>query len=358
MISVIVPMYNCEDYIVSLLDSLLIQTYRKFEIILIDDGSTDKTLEVVNAFQWSHKDDLNIKLLSIEHKGVSAARNKGIDAAEGDYIRFLDSDDLIPEGSMAALVCPMGEDGAVDLVIGKFRSAPYVKMYCGPSNLLGEKSMQDFVEDFVNYPRSFYYGVTWNKLYKKAIIDKNRIRFNEDIEWCEDFLFNLEYYHYCQNIWYLSDIVSIYTLRDDGLTKKPLSAKEKEKRSILDIKRKDKAVLMVRELKGNVEVFNRSWEYPTLLALVNQYTKMNSTDGFFARFALFKSLLTKKENKELIINSSKECEDKYLHFLFWGTKCHQYFLLFFLLNIKDLLFRQFPGIKKILLSNIKKRDFF
>lgn len=358
MISVIVPMYNCENYIVNLLDSLLIQTYRKFEIILIDDGSTDKTLEVVNAFQWSHKDDLKIKLLSIKHKGVSAARNKGIEAAEGDYIRFLDSDDLIPESSMAALLYPMEEDQSVDLVIGKFRPAPFAKMYCGPCNFSGKKEMQDFARDFVNYPRSFYYGVTWNKLYKKQIIDKNRIRFNEDIEWCEDFLFNLEYYHCCQSIWYISDIVSIYTLRNDGLTKKTLSETEKEKRYILDEKRKDKAMLLVRKLKGNVEVFNRCWEYPTLLSSVNQYVRTNSALGFFARFSLFKSFLTQKENKELIINSKKECEDRYLHFLFWGIKCHQYLGLFFFLNVKDMLFRHFPGMKNFLLKNIKKRDFF
>lgn len=101
MISVIVPVYNRQEYIEECVESLFAQTYKNLEIILIDDGSTDKSLEICKKFA---KNDSRIKLLESNHSGVSAARNAGLDAACGEYVFFLDSDDIIHPSLLEALI--------------------------------------------------------------------------------------------------------------------------------------------------------------------------------------------------------------------------------------------------------------
>ena len=91
-ISIIVPCYNVEKYLPECLDSLLNQTFKYFEIICVNDGSNDSTLSILEKYS---KKDSRIKIISQKNKGLSGARNTGIDAAKGDYIAFLDSDDWV-----------------------------------------------------------------------------------------------------------------------------------------------------------------------------------------------------------------------------------------------------------------------
>ena len=97
MISIIVPMYNMEEYILELLNSIKNQSYQEYEVILIDDGSTDKTAIIVKDFI---KNDSRFKLILKSNQGVSSARNTGLDLAKGDYIFFADADDLLEEDSL------------------------------------------------------------------------------------------------------------------------------------------------------------------------------------------------------------------------------------------------------------------
>ena len=92
LVSVIIPAYNIEDYIGRCLDSIISQTYKNLEIIVVDDGSRDRTGEILDNYA---KKDRRIKVIHKENGGVSSARNKGIEVAEGDYIGFIDGDDLI-----------------------------------------------------------------------------------------------------------------------------------------------------------------------------------------------------------------------------------------------------------------------
>lgn len=91
-ISVIIPVYNCEKYLNKCVDSVLNQTYTNYEIILIDDGSTDRSSEICDKYEKVSK---KVKVLHQKNSGVSQARNNGVDIAEGKYICFLDSDDYI-----------------------------------------------------------------------------------------------------------------------------------------------------------------------------------------------------------------------------------------------------------------------
>ena len=109
LVSVIIPAYNIEDYIGRCLDSIISQTYKNLEIIVVDDGSRDYTGEILDNYA---KKDRRIKVIHKENGGVSSARNKGIEAAEGDYIGFIDGDDLIEPGMYKTLVDLLEEENA------------------------------------------------------------------------------------------------------------------------------------------------------------------------------------------------------------------------------------------------------
>lgn len=107
LVSIIVPIYNSEKFLYSLLNNLIQQTYKNIEIILVDDGSTDNSLKICNEFK---KNDNRIKILSKENEGVSVTRNKGIDVATGEYITFLDSDDTLNSKYIEELVNNIDEN--------------------------------------------------------------------------------------------------------------------------------------------------------------------------------------------------------------------------------------------------------
>ena len=109
LVSVIIPAYNIEDYIGRCLDSVISQTYKNLEIIVVDDGSRDHTGEILDNYA---KKDRRIKVIHKENGGVSSARNKGIEAAEGDYIGFIDGDDLIEPEMYKTLVDLLEEENA------------------------------------------------------------------------------------------------------------------------------------------------------------------------------------------------------------------------------------------------------
>lgn len=96
-ISIIVPLYNAGKYIEQTIEDLITQTYQNIEIIMINDGSVDKSEDIVRKYA---REDDRIKVISIENQGPSKARNVGLDLATGDYIRFVDADDRIPRDSM------------------------------------------------------------------------------------------------------------------------------------------------------------------------------------------------------------------------------------------------------------------
>lgn len=196
MISVIVPVYNAEAYLDPCIESVLTQSYRNLELILINDGSTDNSLELCRRWEY----DPRVIVLSTENRGVSAARNLGLDKANGVWILFLDSDDRLIEGCLErlmALVSPQTQE-----VIGAYTSdenANPVKaclhqtvpadsvrrMMLDPVN---HRLMPDF---YVVKPLSL--PSCWGKLLRKDIIRANSIRFREELRLSEDTLFHLDY---------------------------------------------------------------------------------------------------------------------------------------------------------------------
>ena len=166
-VSIIIPVYNSERYIAYIIEDLLNQSYENFEIIVINDGSTDNSQRILAEFE---KRDERVKAVEVKNAGVSEARNLGISLAKGDYIRFIDADDRINKDSVKNMVDIVKKDHEIDVVIGSFRTIPDMKYYYGEYATTGKQNLNQMAFDFLQNVRSFYYGVVWNKLYKRSII--------------------------------------------------------------------------------------------------------------------------------------------------------------------------------------------
>ena len=190
LLSVIVPVYNVEPYLGPCLESLRAQTYPDLEVLLVNDGSTDGSGHLCAAAAQA---DPRIRFLDQPNKGVSAARNAALAMAEGDYLQFSDSDDLLTPDATETLVRAAQSTGA-DLVISHFFRVDKDKQ-AQRGHIKGDRLLtrQEFAQEMVKAPANYYYGALWNKLYRRSIVEKQELRFAEDVTWSEDFLFNLEY---------------------------------------------------------------------------------------------------------------------------------------------------------------------
>lgn len=180
IISVIVPIYNAEDFLIRCINSLSVQTLRDIEIILIDDGSTDSSRVICEEYA---KTDNRIKVISQSNRGVAMARQVGIDAARGIYSIHTDPDDWIEPTMLEELYAKAIEDNA-DMVICDFMIEFVNKSYCASQKI--RKCDSYYCLNRMMYGR--LHGSLCNKLIRTELYNKYKIRFFEGINYCEDYL--------------------------------------------------------------------------------------------------------------------------------------------------------------------------
>jgi glycosyltransferase involved in cell wall biosynthesis len=132
MASVILPVYNCESYIKDAIESILDQTYKNFELIVVDDGSTDNSIKIIERFRAS-----SVKIIRQENSGASVARNSGLKIARGEYFAFLDSDDLWVRNKLEIQMEQIVQPGAPDMIFG------HIKEFSGSNPVLINAPMAD-----------------------------------------------------------------------------------------------------------------------------------------------------------------------------------------------------------------------
>lgn len=329
LISVIMPVYNAEKYLKDSIEDILAQTYKALEIILIDDGSTDGSLEILN--QYKSKDE-RIKVIVSSNKGPSAARNLGLDEAKGKYIRFVDADDRIPKDSMEKLVQPYIQYQDIDLVIGNYACTPNKNYMTGDLFKEGIAKQEEFIYDFVRYIKSFYFGVPWNKLYQRDMIEKKELRFDESIMWCEDLLFNIEYFEECSKIYRVNIQGGIYHYieRQSSITK---DLDSNEKINIQQIERLRYARAMEYCSKNGMgEMLRLEWKYSNLYGKLSKIAKRELGESLEDSYCEFMLLIKNQEVYQFVCNRCDEKTPgiwKWLKYLM-DLKCYKIiFLIFF-----------------------------
>lgn len=195
MVSIIVPVYNAENYLRDSIDSIINQTYSDLEILLVDDGSKDDSGKICDRYA---EIDNRIKVFHRPNSGVSKTRNFGLDHSNGDYIIFVDSDDTICMDYVESLL----KNNSYDLCVGGYNIFGIKNKTVKPFKryqifLHGNISKID-VEPNVPEINIVYH--ICGKLYKNSIIKKNNIRFPEQLILAEDCYFNLKYLEYCNVI--------------------------------------------------------------------------------------------------------------------------------------------------------------
>jgi len=219
-VSIIVPVYDAEKAIGRCIDSILNQEYEDFELIAVDDGSKDGSPAILDAY--AEKDD-RVRVIHKPNSGVSATRNLALNQAAGKYIQFLDADDWIPDNSTKMLVRE-AEEKNVDLVVADFFRVVGKNVARKGSIVSNEVlTLPQFAELMMESPSDFYYGVLWNKLYRNDIIQNYNVRMDEDLTWCEDFIFNLEYLLHVKTVTALQVPVYYYVKTEGSLVSKSMS---------------------------------------------------------------------------------------------------------------------------------------
>ena len=205
-ISVIVPVYNAEKYLEEAVNSVLHQDYNNFEIILIDDGSTDNSPTICDRLASNHS---CIQVLHQPNAGVSVARNAGIDHVTGEYTLFLDADDCLSAKALNILLSSIEEN---ELVVGRWRDVDEKGRLLSEScELTNDTVTADKVKWALFDESQFgYLGLLPGKLFVSKIIKKHTIYFMPGIAYNEDRLFILSYLNQCKMVRLLNEIIYDY----------------------------------------------------------------------------------------------------------------------------------------------------
>lgn len=208
LVSIIIPVYNAGKYIEKCIDSIIKQTYSNWELLLVNDGSKDNSLEVCNKIK---EKDKRINVIDKINGGASSARNVGLKYCKGQFICFVDSDDYVGSRYIEDLVSPY-EQGSNSMVIcGMTIMYNNIKSYFRYDN---ETIETDIFTNLSN-THFFRHGGPTSKLYLKEIIDKNNLKFDEKLCNYEDLMFNLAYIEYINKIIFSPSTEYVY-IRDNS----------------------------------------------------------------------------------------------------------------------------------------------
>ena len=196
-VSIIMPVYNKEKYVRKAIESILAQTLTEWELIIIDDGSTDLSYSICLEYTG----DKRVKVLHTKNGGVSRARNTGLNHARGEYITFIDSDDYISEDYLEKLY-----KSEYDMIISGLTKVNYEGTTLAEilPSLSGMKKISEVAAGFYKEQiETGIYGFVAGKLVRRQVIEERHIRFNEEIQLAEDYEFYLRIYQILENIYFL-----------------------------------------------------------------------------------------------------------------------------------------------------------
>lgn len=213
LVSIVMPIYNAEDWIKNAIQAIQNQTYESWELILIDDGSTDSTLKLCKKYSSLDK---RIQVYSQENQGPSSARNFGLSKIKGDYFLLIDSDDLLPENSIEKYICALIENDA-DIAIGGFIKNNIFK--CEKTKINIKNKIVFSIDNNLNILEletllnNGLMASNWNKMYRNKFFN---LRFNESLSINEDVLYSLEALYQSSKVVVIPDIVYEYKIQNSN----------------------------------------------------------------------------------------------------------------------------------------------
>lgn len=245
LISVIVPIYNAERTLRKCIDSILIQTYKNIEIILINDGSQDSSGHICHEYLLL---DERVVLYETQNRGVSSARNLGLDKMRGEWVTFVDSDDWVNDSYIQNLYSSACDE--VDLVVSSAvlvnHSSPYKYSYT--KTKISQNNFEDLFNGFDLDKRTS----PWGKLYATQVIKDNNLRFVQGMHIGEDAQFLYSYLVSCRNVIISSHMDYFYCYDTVGSLTKKINPVESEKMSLFEMKKAIDLLIEKRSIQGEI----------------------------------------------------------------------------------------------------------
>lgn len=210
IITVIVPVYKVEDYLDRCVKSIVSQTYKNLDIILVDDGSPDGSPQICDS--WAEKDS-RIRVIHKANGGVSSARNAGLNAATGKYVGFVDGDDCVLPDMFKKLISAVQNDGTRLAACGYTLAEN--KFIPSEDKVISAAQALEDMFNIKEHPE--FEGFVWNKLYLLDDVKKYGVQFSEELSMCEDTLFNFKYLSHISDVSLVKLCGYDYTYRQDSV---------------------------------------------------------------------------------------------------------------------------------------------
>lgn len=285
-ISIIVPVYNVEQYIVKCIDSVIAQTYKDYELILVDDGSTDNSGKICDEYALK---DNRIKVIHKKNEGVTATRDRGVKEAKGEFLFFIDGDDYITENALELFTNKQKENDA-DLVRGSFCSIKEdgeIKKHIVPTNT-------KTIEKYFNYIAKGCWNI-WNNLYRASIF-KAHVNIPHLITLGEDKLCNIQLLIGIKSIAIVQDITYYYVLRSNSVVHTVYKNGIKEYRIYILLLRELDKVHNIYRTSEHKDIYRKLEEViATFIILVLIYNKKDM-------LKIYKKIILKYHYKYFITN--------------------------------------------------------
>lgn len=269
LISIIMPIFNSEKRLAISIESILNQTYKDIELILVNDGSVDGSKEICSSYKNS---DSRIITIDQSNKGVSAARNAGINASKGEYIGFVDSDDYLDTHSVEKIVDLIKNSKAEIIVSGFVKESSIGKVYFQTigKDIVMLNAQQALYKVLNNVD---FQGYVCNKFFSRKIINsQKKIRFNEEIHVCEDLLFTCECFLKSKKIIYNPEPLYHYVFHENNST-----GKFNEKKLTALVAYENLFVLLKNQDQKILKRFNNTYMKINISFLM-QYFKSSNTN--------------------------------------------------------------------------------
>lgn len=325
-VSVIVPVYNVEKYIDRCLSSLVNQSFKDYEIIVVNDGSPDNSQKIIDSYVDRYPN--LVKSVIKKNGGQGSARNLGIDLSKGKYVMFVDSDDYVEITMIEKLYKKVVEDDCEIVICNN-----YIEYENG-------NKVEDFDESiYLNEENTYLFSkpAVWNKIFLKDLIIKNKIKFREKL-WYEDFDFTVNIYGLTKKIGFVSQPLYNYIIRE-GSTMNNSNIQ----RNLEIIMAFDEIIKFYKSKK----IYEKYYKYLEFLAIYNIYLATNVRVINAKASWKKKREVISKLNDYVIKNfpnfKNNEYIDKYLNknkkIIFTLMNNKQYFLINLIFRVKNIIRR-------------------
>ncbi|MFD2214020.1 glycosyltransferase family 2 protein [Metabacillus endolithicus] len=333
-ISVIVPVFNVEEFITDCIQSILEQSFSNFELILINDGSTDKSGEICNEFAIN---DSRVQVIHQKNSGPSITRNLGINISNGDYISFVDSDDTINKDMLEKMYSSCIASNAEIAICGFIESNKFTGSYLKHTiseekQLLFEgNKIRENIEETLKQYNIWGYPSLWNKMYKRSFLIENKLILNENITIAEDLCFNINALLKANRVCVINEMLYNYRRENTESLMNNRTGK-----FYLHIKGRKETLRLLKENQVNKQIFENYVRYENCKTFSEYFYKIREV--FSSKESVKAKIITiyRLIHEPYFIESIYNLERRHL-----GRKAKSFILL-----IKGFL-----GLDKMLVNN-------